>query len=336
MIFYILLTASIIFISFYCKKKKLFINNHRHAHQKLANIKIPLIGGFFLIILIFFLFFKNNPFFFTICFLIYILGVLSDFKILSSPKKRFIIQLFLISLFVFANRLEVLPTRIFYIDKIFLNSFWSYMFTIFCLMILINGSNFIDGLNGLLVGYVLIILFILYKLNLFDLINLNQNQFCFLIYFVSIIFILNILNYLFLGDGGAYLLSFFIGFVLIKIYNLSSQLSPYFIILLLWYPCFENLFSIIRKKFYKKNATKPDNMHLHHLFFIFLQKNLNFNKLANPSASILINLYNFIALYLGSQNPDKTIFQILIITCSVLFYLFIYFILINKFKDKFN
>ena len=32
-----------------------------------------------------------------------------------------------------------------------------FLFTTFCLAILINGSNFIDGLNGLLIGYYLLI-----------------------------------------------------------------------------------------------------------------------------------------------------------------------------------
>ena len=64
---------------------------------------------------------------------------------------------------------------------------------------------------------------------------------------------LNFLNKLFLGDNGAYMISFFIGFYLITIYNQNYQnITPYFVILLLWYPCFENLFSILRKIYYKK------------------------------------------------------------------------------------
>ena len=45
----------------------------------------------------------------------------------------------------------------------------------FCLMILINGSNFIDGLNGLLLGYCLIILFILAKLDLLNFLQFEKN-----------------------------------------------------------------------------------------------------------------------------------------------------------------
>ena len=42
-------------------------------------------------------------------------------------------------------------------------------------MILINGSNFIDGLNGLLLGYFLLILFILYKLNLLTILSFSDD-----------------------------------------------------------------------------------------------------------------------------------------------------------------
>ena len=43
---------------------------------------------------------------------------------------------------------------------------------------------------------------------------------------------------------------------------------------MLWYPAYENLFSIIRKKFNKKSATKADKTHLHQLLYIFLENKL--------------------------------------------------------------
>ena len=57
-----------------------------------------------------------------------------------------------------------------------MGTFISFIFTSFCLMVLINGSNFIDGLNGLFLGYFLIILAILYKLNLFNLISIDKGE----------------------------------------------------------------------------------------------------------------------------------------------------------------
>ena len=110
-----------------------------------------------------------------------------------------------------------------------------------------NGSNFIDGLNGLVIGYFLIILLILLKVGLLNEINLNNSRFYFLIYILSVLIIFNYLNKLYLGDSGTYLISFSVGCLLIYIYNNGNLFSPFFVILLLWYPCFENLFSIIRK-----------------------------------------------------------------------------------------
>ena len=116
------------------------------------------------------------------------------------------------------------------------------------------------------------------------------------------------------------------GFALIKIYNLNAYISPYFIILLLWYPCFENLFSIIRKTLNNKNPLLPDNEHLHHFLFIILKNKFNINQLlANNLSSILINLFNFLILYIGSMKISYTIFQLQMIAVSVFSYVFFYF-----------
>ena len=138
-------------------------------------------------------------------------------------------------IFVFTNKLQVFPTRIDFIDENFNNTFFSYLFTVFCLMILINGSNFIDGLNGLLLGYCSIILFFLLKLNLFDSFIIPNDSIIYLLILMLFIFFLNLSNQLFLGDSGVYCISFFIGYTLISIYNLNIDISPYYIILLLWY-----------------------------------------------------------------------------------------------------
>ena len=327
MISYILFLLVVFAVNFIIKRNKFFLENYQLDHQKLTNIQVPSVGGYFLIIPIIIFFYKDHLFFSTICILIFSLGVFSDLNILSSPKKRFIIQFLLILIFVFIKQIEVFPTRINYIDETFTNTYWSYFFTIFCLMVLINGSNFIDGLNGLLLGYLLTILFIVYKLNLFSYLNISNNQIYFLIYIFFIILVFNLFNQFFLGDSGAYFLSFFIGFILIEIYKINSQISPYFIILLLWYPCFENLFSILRKLIKKKSALSPDNEHLHQFIFIFIKKKFNLQNLsANILAGLLINLSNFIFLYMGSINPYNTILQLNLLLVATVFYIIIYFI----------
>lgn len=328
MFYYLLFPFLAFAINLVIKRNKILSNGDQLNHQKLTNIHVPSVGGYFLIIPIIIFFYKDNLFFSIILIFIFLLGIFSDLNILSSPKKRFFIQLLLILVFIFMKKIEVLPTRIIYLDKILSDTYWSYFFTVFCLMILINGSNFIDGLNGLLLGYLLIILFIIYKLNLFNSLNISSTQIRFLIYIFFIILIFNICNQFFLGDSGAYFLSFFIGFVLIEVYNDNLKISPYFIILLLWYPCFENFFSILRKLIKKKSVLKPDNEHLHQLIFILIKKKFNLHKLfANILSGLLINLFNFILLYLGSTNPYNTMFQLSLFLGAIFFYVLIYLII---------
>ena len=135
----------------------------------------------------------------------------------------------------------------------FLNYFleyhiFSYIFFTFCLLIVTNGTNFIDGLNGLVINYYLLILILIFNI---DVINEILNIKIFFLNYIVLLFYLllfNLLNKMYLGDSGSYLIGISIGSLLILIYKEISFISPFFIVLLLWYPCFENLFSIIRKK----------------------------------------------------------------------------------------
>ncbi len=326
----IFLYLQIVFIlNFIIKKKNIILSHSGSFHQQFVNQSIPLTGGLFLSIPIIFCFLFKNDILLTFYISILFLGITSDLNILSSPRKRFLIQIFIIFLFVFLNKLEVLPSKIEFIDNAFSNTYWSYLFTIFCIVILINGSNFIDGLNGLLLGYFLIILFIIYKLNLTGALNLASidNSLVLIISCFFIIYFFNLFNQLFLGDSGAYSISFIIGYILIDIYNFyTPSISPYFIILLVWYPCFENLFSIIRKLFKKKSPFSPDNEHLHQYLYIFIKNKFKTKSLtSNVCSGLVINSFNFFVLYLSSTNINHTYFQLKLIFFVVTIYILTYF-----------
>ena len=334
---YIIYTLVILILNGIIKKRGIFSSYSGFKHQEFANKSIPLTGGIFLLFPIV-LIFGLNDFIFTLFFIaIFFLGLTSDLNILSSPKKRFIIQIILILIFVYIYELEVLPSRINFIDSYFLHTYWSYFFTIFCIMILLNGSNFVDGLNGLLLGYFFIIFFLIINNDIIDSsiflapdTNINFFLFCFLI-----IYFLNLCNQLFLGDGGAYSISFLIAFILIKIYNNQTLLiSPYYIILLLWYPCYENLFSIIRKILKKKSPYFPDNDHLHQYIFIFIKSKFKLsNLLSNVMSGILINIFNFLILFIASSNVSHTSLQLKLLCLAILTYTTTY-ILLRKFKKN--
>ena len=85
---------------------------------------------------------------------------------------------------------------------------------------MINGSNFIDGVNTLNIGYYLLVLiFISLVLNDFQIRQNNSNLLNILIFTLVLLFILNFFELLYLGDNGAYVLSFFVGIFLIEISN---------------------------------------------------------------------------------------------------------------------
>ena len=202
-------------------------------------------------------------------------------------------------IFVYIFDLSISDSRIDFLDKILGVSYIAYLFSIFCILVLINGSNFIDGLNGLLLGYFTIVLFIVFKIDLLNQIGLYQSDLFFLFFVLIFLLILNYFNFFFLGDSGSYLIGLLLSFILISLYNLNlPTISPFFIILLLWYPCFENLFSIIRKNKKGISPINADNKHLHQLLFLFFQFKLNVKKdYLNPLVSFLINLFNFIIIY---------------------------------------
>lgn len=333
-IFYTL--SSLLFLIF-SKKKKLFPNYYGEKHQLFFKKNdIPLIGGILFLFPCFYLFININFIVIVFLFLIFLVGFLSDLKILISPKKRFLLQVMIIFFSVLFLEIYISETRISLLDKLFDNKIFSIFFSIFCIMILINGSNFIDGLNSLLLGYFIIVLVIIFRLNFFDNLNVSDQNLIFPLYCLILLIFLNFLNLLYLGDGGSYLIGFSLAYVLISSFNVSNNISPFFIILMLWYPCFENLFSILRKLKLKKSPFLPDNKHFHQLFYFFLNKKFIKNSLlSNNVTSIIINSYNLIVMIAASTNISNTKFQIFLIMINIVIYLIFYLLFFNfRFNKK--
>ena len=303
---------------------KSFINGHKTT---------PLLGGLvFFLILVFFLP-ENYQYFTILIFFIFLTGLLSDLDILHSPFYRIIFQTIVIVVYLFLFDNFVLSIRVDFFDNLLNIFFIKLFFTSFCILILINGTNFIDGVNTLVAGYfILVVSNVIY---LTDVNNLNLD-----ILLVStcltclvVIYIFNFFGKIYLGDGGAYIISFVIGVTLIKFSNENYLVSPYYIVALLWYPAYENLFSIIRKKILKKPPSTPDNEHLHQLIYLYLNKSFNINKnLSNPLSGLLVCLYNLFYFFfiLGYFKYYHTTILVYSILFNVLFYNFLYFLLKKK------
>jgi UDP-N-acetylmuramyl pentapeptide phosphotransferase/UDP-N-acetylglucosamine-1-phosphate transferase len=73
---------------------------------------------------------------------------------------------------------------------------------------------------------------------------------------------------IFLGDGGAYVLGFFVAEVAILLLVRNPDVSPLFPLLVCIYPVFETLFSIYRRRFIRAvPPSMPDGIHLHSLIY---------------------------------------------------------------------
>ncbi len=319
--FYSLYTVIIIMINIYFRKKKILSNYTGDHHQLFSNTKnIPLLGGIFLIIPMILINYENYIYFLLIVFTS-LIGIFSDTKILVSPKKRFLFQLSLILFSVIFLKLEILSSRIIFFDNFLEEKIFNIFFTSFCMLVLLNGSNFIDGLNGLLITYMTMVIIILLKLNLISEILIYEGQIKYLIFFLLILNTLNFCNLLMLGDTGAYLLSFFVGFLIISCHKANPYISPYFFITIIWYPCYENLFSIIRKLRSNFSPLNPDNKHLHQLLYLAIKKNFfKNNLLANNVSSLIINIANLAIIYAGSIKPYSSVYQITLIIISLIIY----------------
>ncbi len=338
MINYIYILSIIIFIYLtnnYFIKKKMLQNATGELHQSFtSNKKIPLSGGIYLIISFLLLFSQITLINKIIILIFYLIGFFSDIKILKSPYLRLIFQILLIFIFIFINEILLENTRVIFIDILLDNKLWNYIFVIFCITIVVNGTNFLDGVNCNVIGYYLIISLILYKLNIYDSSFIEQNSFFGWIIVVFSIYLLNFSNKLYLGDNGSYFLGFIYSYLLISYYLNNQSISPFFIILLLWYPSFENLFSLIRKLNIGRSPFKPDQNHLHQLIFNYLKnkKIISKNFINSLSGNILI-LYNLVIFYFASLKPENTQYQILFIILNIIIYCFVYLRLF-KFKYK--
>lgn len=73
---------------------------------------------------------------------------------------------------------------------------------------------------------------------------------------------------IFLGDGGAYFLGFFVAELSILLLVRNPGVSPLFPLLVCIYPVFETLFSIYRRRFLRAvPPSMPDGIHLHSLIY---------------------------------------------------------------------
>ena len=299
----------------------------------------PRIGGAFLFfsnLVIFFSIFSienvnSNLYLYSIPF--FLLGFLDDIKFLENPKIRFFTLIIIILIFIFLEQIYVYNTGIEYLNNLMQNNIYiNIIFHLLCFLTIINGCNFIDGFNGLLLIKAFIIALVLLLIN--DDNSLNNILLVFLVSILSII----ILNFpkakIFMGDSGAYLVGFLISFFVIETSNLNPSISPFFFCVILFYLFFEVIFSFFRKILLKKNPLLPDKNHMHMLIYRALENKFLFSKInSNFTTSVIINLTYTLIIIPPIFFMDNNLYcKFYFISCLIV-YLISYGLLI---KNKVN
>ena len=141
--------------------------------------------------------------------------------------------------------------------------------TVFVVAGVANSLNIIDGLNGLASMCAVLILassgYVGFQVG--DL----------LVVWLAVVGVGAVLGFfvwnfpaglVFLGDGGAYFLGFYVAEVAILLLARNPAVSPMFPLLVCIYPVFETVFSIYRRKMLRgQPAGMPDGIHLHSLIY---------------------------------------------------------------------
>lgn len=309
------------------------------SKQRLHQDEIPRIGG-----LIIYLFLTITAFFaidsqplnniLISAIPIILIGAKEDFFHNTSPKLRLIFMIISASLFIYFP-----PVSLPEIDFPLLNQLLSFsilkeIFFIFSILIIINGNNLIDGVNGNMALSNIVQLYVLSFLA-FTVDDMYIAEVCFILMIPLFIFL--IFNFpfgkIFSGDTGAYFYGFAVSTTVIYLFGKYDQLLSWCAILILVYPSIELLFSFIRKKIFEnKSPFTPDAKHLHSLIFRYLIKRFKLSNNSIVTVYLLpLTISPVFLVYIYSDNIFSIIFTIFTI---FIFYIMTYLFFLNLISKK--
>lgn len=259
------------------------------------------------------------------------IGIAEDITKLISVRMRLLFTAIGATLaYVFVN-VKISGLDIPGIDFLFTIPLVSIVFTIFAITGLANAYNIIDGFNGLssTIGFITLIALAYIGIKFND-------PFIYILSFTMAGAILGflLLNYprglIFLGDGGAYLIGFWVASISVLLVARHNEISPWFALLISAYPIIETLFTIYRRKFHQgKSPGHPDGIHLHSLIFRRILNPscihselewFNANARTSPYLWIISSLAIIPGIFFYESTPTLIGFFILFIV----FYLWIY------------
>ena len=285
--------------------------------RKMHKYPIPFSGG--LIISIIFLitvylsnfneFYNNNILVYG--FLVALFGLIDD-KFNVNVGSKLILQLLPILILVYLNQLKIDTLIGFpFLGDINLGSF-NYIFTILCVYLLLNSSNYLDGIDGSLsISFLisLIFLFIFIDEKNFELRDFITYLIIPVVIFLLFNFGLFNLPKIFLGNSGSQLLGYILAFTIISSYiNYNVDLG--ILIWLLSFQVYEFVSINLIRLQKRKKIFKPAKDHIHHLIFN-KSKSIFLTNIILLFVQIILIAYGSIVNIFFGQEISITFFVIL-------------------------
>jgi len=308
-------------------KKGIFIDDHNSdLPQKLHNEPTPRIGGLGIFVSILFMIKDLELGLYIILCIIpaFLAGFLEDLFAKISPLRRLLIMsisgimsIYLIDCVVVDFSFIQVP----YVVGIII--------TMIAILGLINGTNMIDGFNGLSSGDCFIIFgtYALVSHQIGDSVMVYINLVC-MAALLGFLFFNFPKGKIFLGDGGAYSLGFLLAVISIMLVKRHADInkpdeyiSPWFALVSLIYPVWEVIFSFTRRTLvHRLSPLYPDSKHVHQLIF------RNITKQNNPLTTLLIYpiviIFNVIALFYYNNTIALFIISVVFVVLYTLFYFY--------------
>jgi len=210
--------------------------------------------------------------------------------------------------------------------------------TLFLTVVMVGGlahaANIIDGFNGLLLGVTIMTLgaFIWVAYQVGD--TLLVTYITIMLGATLGVFLFNFpVARVFLGDGGAYLIGFFLAILGLILVKNHSAVSPWFPLTVLVYPVTETLFSMFRKKIISGTpAMAPDQFHFHMLVHdrLISRRHGRWPRNRNAMTSLIMWGIFVIGLLPGILWWDNTPYLITVVLAFFLLYVFSYIWLIRR------
>jgi len=261
-----------------------------------------------------------------------IIGLKEDLLHNTSPKSRLFSMLMCCLIFFYINPIKFPVLDIPLLGSVINFYPISIIFFTFSILVVMNGMNLIDGMNGLL-GFTSFFLLLAIAIIAFKVGDLNIMEIA--IIFASPLIIFLLFNFpfgkVFMGDLGAYFYGFLIAVLTIILFGENKNLLTWAAVLILFYPCMELLFSFIRKIKNHKSPFDADAKHLHTLINIKLRKFTNSLLISNFLTTLILFVFwltPFVVAFFGLLNLSHIFFLILIM--ALLYILSYKFILCSK------